>query len=51
MPEWIPCYRCHYYFLPNNDKKNYKVLQFKGAIIGATCPDCSGMDKEKCQPT
>lgn len=46
MPAWVMCYKCGYWFLPDNDKKNYKVVQYQGTIIGAICSSCSGMDKK-----
>jgi len=39
---WYPCERCDYWFEPDNVKKNYKVLQYKGACVGVICPYCSG---------
>lgn len=47
MSDWISCWQCKFWFLPDNDKKNYKVVQFEGKIIGAICPDCSGYIREK----
>ncbi len=50
MSNWLTCYRCKYWFLPDNDKQNYKVVQYKDKIIGVTCPDCShymGQEKEE----
>lgn len=43
MAEWQSCFRCNYYFEPNNDKKNYKVVEYKGSIVGVICPHCSGL--------
>ena len=44
---WINCHKCKYWFSPDNVKKNYKVVQYNGAIIGAICTDCSGFIQEE----
>jgi len=51
MNEWVTCRRCKYWFEPDNDKRNYKVIQYKDAIIGVLCPRCSGFVEKKKEET